>query len=871
MQPVRAPFPIVGIGASAGGLVALERFLSAVASGSGMAYVVVQHLDPNRSGMLVELLQRQTSMPTEEVQDQMRIEPNHVYVIPPGRDISVLNGVLHLFEPPEPRGLRLPIDFFFKSLADDRHQNSIGVILSGMGSDGTAGLRAIRHAAGGCFVQLPSEAQFDSMPRSAIAAGVVDVIATAQELPEKILHFVNRVHISVPAHVQSEVPPKDSGFLDKVLVLLRSQTGQDFSHYKKSTISRRVERRMGLHQLSRTDDYLRYLRENPQECQLLFNELLIGVTSFFRDAVVWEHIKAQVIPALVGSSSDAQVLRAWVPACSTGEEAYSWAMVFKEVVESLHPAQMPTLQVFATDLDSDAIATGRAGVYASSISADVSDARLSRFFAADPGGYRICNEIREMVIFAEQNIIVSPPFIKLDLLSCRNLLIYLKADLQEKLIQLFHYCLNPGGFLVLGRAESVGTACSLFSPLDATAQIYRRLETSSRVLPVDFPVAFVHAEPHMAQTAAHKEAGQLDAPNLQLLVEQAVLTRHGPAAVLVKDDGNALYFCGETGKYLELAVGKPNLNVLTLVRAGLGPVLADSLRRAVREKVAVKSNKVKMDGCGPGRYVDLVVDPLEDPVALRGTVLVVFKDAVTPRRPKMPARADVNAGDGAPLQSEGLDLQQSRQEATAIREQMQTAQEELKSINEEFQSANEELQSTNEELTTSKEEMQSMNEELQTLNKELQAKVAELSRANNDMKNLLDSTEIATLFLDDALHVRRFTPKTTQVIKLIPGDAGRPITDIVTDLVYPGMALDAQEVLRTLVFREADVPTKDGRWYRVRTMPYRTLENRIDGLVITFSDITVSKSQEGELNATKTKLASLIEEAVSKEAADGLS
>ncbi len=850
---------------------ALERFLSSVAPSSGMAYVVVQHLDPHRSGMLVELLQRQTTMPTVEIQDQMSVEPDHVYVIPPGRDISVLNGVLHLLDPPEPRGLRLPIDFFFKSLADDRQQNSIGVILSGMGSDGTAGLRAIRHAAGGCFVQQPSEAQFDSMPRSAIAAGVADVVAPAQELPGKIQTFVNRVQIGVPAQAKSVAQHADAGFIDKVVVLLRTQTGQDFSHYKKTTISRRVERRMGLHQLGRTEDYLRYLRENPQECQLLFNELLIGVTSFFRDAVVWAQIKAEVMPALVASPHGGGILRVWVPGCSTGEEAYSLAMLFKEVVEELHPERVPTLQIFATDLDSDAVATGRAGVYARSIVADVSEQRVNRFFVADPSGYRICNEIREMVIFAEQNIILSPPFIKLDLLSCRNLLIYLDAALQAKLIQLFHYCLKPGGFLVLGRAESVGAACNLFSPLAGTAQIYRRLETPARVFPVDFPAAFVHVDTHRGEASPPMNVSHFEASNRQLVVEKTVLARHGPAAVLVSGEGNVLYFCGKTGKYLEPETGMPTLNLLAMARAGLGWALGDGLRRAAREKVAIQSKKVKMEGPGPVRYVDIVVDPLEEPEALRGTVLVVFKDVVTPRRQKLPQPVSASTVDGSPLQPAMLALQQSREEAKAIREQMQTAQEELKSINEEFQSANEELQSANEELTTSKEEMQSMNEELQTLNKELQAKVAELSRASNDMKNLLDSTEIATLFLDASLCVRRFTPKTTQVIKLIPGDAGRPITDIVTDLIYPEMVQDAKDVLRTLVFREVDVATNDARWFKVRTMPYRTQENRLDGLVITFSDITVSKTLESELRATKSKLEALLAQARTQGADDGLS
>lgn len=853
-----AVFPIVGIGASAGGLQALEQFLSQVPPGGGMAYVIVQHLDPHHKGMLVELLQRKTPLPVAQVRDLSVVEPNHVYVIAPGYDLTILNGVLHLLQSPEPRGLHLPIDMFLKSLADDRQQNSIGVILSGMGSDGTVGLRAIRQAAGACFVQTPASAEFDSMPRSAIDAGVADVVALAQELPQKIKAYVDRVQIAVLADAQTQTDQKslDAGFLDKVIVLLRTQTGHDFSLYKKSTISRRIERRMGLHQLSRIEDYLRYLRENPKESELLFNELLIGVTSFFRDAAVWDQLKSEVIPALLDNYPNGAVLRAWSPGCSSGEEAYSLAMIFKETLEERHIAKRFSLQIFASDLDRDAIAIGRAGIYSRSTAADVSNKRLSRFFVEDAGGYRVCNEIREMVIFAEQNIIIDPPFTKLDLLSCRNLLIYLESELQIKLIQLFHYSLNPGGVLVLGSAESIGSAVHLFSPLNAKARIFRRLDAVARKLPAGFPAAFVHAQPRFA-AGGDPVAGHVPA-NFSALIEKLVLTRFGPAAVLVTDQGELLYSIGKTGKYLTPASGKPSHNLFSMVREGFDQTLHEAFYRAVRSKTEVVLKKVKISVNGMTQSVDVLVQPLAEPAELYGMVLVVFTDVPTPRRKKLRLPGDMGAGEDVPLEALMLELTQSREEAKSTREEMQTSQEELKSSNEELQSANEELQSSNEELTTSKEEMQSMNEELQTVNHELQAKVIELSRASNDMKNLLDSTEIATLFLDPQLHVRRFTAQATRIIKLIPGDAGRPITDIVTDLLYPAMVADAQEVLRTLVFSEKDVPTGDGRWYKVRTMPYRTQENRIDGLVITFSDITVSKKLEADLRATQARLQALM-------------
>lgn len=870
--PTQRPLSIVGIGASAGGLVALEQFFGHVPPNSGLAYVVVQHLDPKREGMLVELLQRHTPMPVAEVKDQTLVEPNHVYVIPPGHDLSLLKGVLHLLVPPELRGLRLPIDFFLKSLADDQQENSIGVILSGMGADGTQGLRAIRLAAGACFVQTPATAQFDSMPRSALEAGVGDVVAPADELPVKIMAYVGRSQLAIDADTRQKADREEAGFLDKVIVLLRNQTGHDFSYYKRSTISRRVERRMGLHQLARVADYLRYLRENPHESELLFNELLIGVTNFFRDPAVWDQVKNEVIPALLAKYPDGGALRAWVPGCSTGEEAYSLAMVFREALALAKPVAHFTLQIFASDLDRDAIAVARAGIYPRHIGADVSEQRLDRFFVDDAAGHRISNEIREMVIFAEHNLIAAPPFTKLDFLSCRNLLIYLEAELQAKLMELFHYSLAPGGYLLLGSAESIGAATELFAPLPGKTRLYRRLDVPDRMLPVGFPAAFVQAHGKLGAGAATlMNDGLAQVPSLKVLVETLLLQRYAPAAVLVTEQGEALYFGGRTGKYLEPAAGKPNLNLFAMARSGLDQALNEAFHRALRDKSMVTVKNVKVSSENAVQHVDIVVQPLQEPAALRGLALVVFYDVPKPRQRHPNASGASGAENGNRMDALVQELQQSREEARSVREEMQTAQEELKSSNEELQSMNEELQSTNEELTTSKEEMQSMNEELQTVNHELQAKVSDLARASNDMKNLLDSTEIATLFLDDALHVRRFTPQTTRIIKLIPGDMGRPITDIVSDLVYPELVADAREVLRTLMFCERDVPTSDERWFSVRTMPYRTQENRIDGLVITFSDISRRKKIEAELRAAQARLAALPESSTTEGAGHGLS
>jgi two-component system CheB/CheR fusion protein len=870
-----AVFPIVGIGASAGGLTALEQFLSHVPPQSGLAIVVVQHRDPHSEGMLVELLQRHTRMPVVQALDQMAVESDHVYVIPPGRDLSLMHGVLHLFEPTEARGLRQPIDFFFRSLADDRQHNSIGVVLSGMGSDGTIGLRAIRQAGGASFAQTPASAQFDSMPRSAIDADVVDAVAPAEELPAKVIAFVKRIRLvgDVQAQIEAEFQRTAAGFLDKILVLLRTHTGHDFSAYKKNTIMRRVERRMGLHQLHRIDDYLRYVRENPKEIELLLGELLIGVTSFFRDAEVWQQLKREVLPALCASHPDGAQLRAWIPGCSTGEEAYSLAMLFRESLDEVKATQRYKLLIFASDLDKDAIARARAGVYPESIVGDVSEARLKRFFVPEAPGYRVSNEIREMVIFAEQNVIVDPPFTRIDLLSCRNLLIYLEAGLQEKLLQLFHYSLSPGGFLLLGSAESVGPASSLFAGLPGRSRIYRRLDAPTPALPPGMPAALSHAGSRSAASTPLGQGTSVLAPDLDMLVEQLVLANYAPAALLVSAKGEMLYVSGKTGKYLEPAAGKPSLNLFAMARDGLRQALSEAFYWTVRESKIATLKRVRINNVGPANYVDVVVHPLTEPVALSGTVLIVFRDvaAPSPRRPRMAADAVGAVGEGQRVEAVLQELQHAREDARSTREEMQTSQEELKSTNEELQSTNEELQSTNEELTTSKEEMQSMNEELQTINNELRLKVAEISRASNDMRNLLDSTEIAILFLDETLHVRRFTPSTTRIFKLIPGDAGRCITDIVCDLNYPGLAADAREVLRTLVFKETDVPATEARWFRVRIMPYRTQDNRIEGLVITFADISTSKQLELELRDAQARLQALMADPSAREAGHGVS
>jgi len=849
------PFPIVGIGSSAGGLAALEQFLRHVPVDCGLAFVIVQHLDPNHKGLMPELLQRVTKMPVHQVKDRMRVEPNSVYQIPPNKDMSILNGVLHLFDPVQARGLRLPIDFFLRSLALDHQELSIGIVLSGMGSDGTLGLRAIKEKAGLVAVQEPASAQFDSMPRSAIDAGLADIVAPAEELPDKILAYLK--YVPFITNETAVLEERHKSALEKVIILLRAKTGQDFSLYKKNTMYRRIERRMGIHQIDRIATYVRFLQENPQEIELLFREQLIGVTSFFRDPEEWARLIGEALPAMLATRPKGGTLRAWSAGCSTGEEAYSLAIAFKEALAKLKPKVSYSLQIFATDLDQDAIGRARLGVYPLSISSDISPERLQQFFILEEKGYRIGREIREMVTFATQNLIMDPPFTKLDILICRNLLIYLMPELQKRLIPLFHYSLNHGGCLFLGSAETISAFGDLFIPLHARSRLFRRTGTLLRTEPLAFPATFTPALPGLPQEVTMPKS----AVNLQTLADRLLLADYSPAAVLTNNQGDVLYINGRTGKYLEPAAGKANWNIFAMTREELRFELTGAFQKAVRENQTLCVKGCKVGTNGGTQNVDIKIQPLEKPAALGGMVLVVFQEVSVPKLVKSHKKYKPGSEEHQRVVDLEEELDHSRAELLALREGMQGSQEELKSMNEELQSTNEELQSTNEELTTSKEELQSMNEELQTVNAEQTSKMEELGRVNNDMKNLLNSTEIITLFLDNQLQVQRFTAGANKLFKLLPGDIGRPLTDITSSLHYPALAEDALEVLRTLATVEKQVAAGDGHWFMVRIMPYRTLENMINGVVLTFTNISSAKQQEQQLKEASMMLRALVQSA----------
>ena len=826
-------FPIVGIGASAGGLEAMDLFFKNMPENTGMAFIVVQHLDPNYVGILPELLQRNTKMKVLQADDGLKVKPNQVYVIPPNKSLSILNGTLHLFDPVESHGLRLPIDIFLRSLAIDKQDKSIGVILSGMGSDGSIGIKAIKEKNGLVLVQDPANAKFTGMPKSAIEAVVADVIAPAEELPAKLIDLLQ--HIS-KIHNDTEIDTKNKSSLDKIIILLREQTGHDFSFYKKNTLMRRIERRKGIHQIDKIHNYVRFLQENPKETELLFKELLIGVTSFFRDTAVWEKLKTTILPELLKVQTDGTVLRAWIPACSTGEEAYSLAIVFKEAVYEMSNHRNLTLQIFATDLDVDAIEKARRGIFNSSIAAAISPERISKFFTVEGDEYRVSAAIREMIIFAPHNVIKDPPFTKLNILMCRNMLIYMEPVLQKKLMELFNYCLVPGGIMLLGSAETLGRNNQEFEIMDSKLKFFKR--TQSIVTPElsDFPSAFSYNK----KTATENKIMPKSIENIQTLADQILIQNFSPASVLVNDKGDILYITGHTGKYLEPVAGKANWNIHAMAREGLKNELPGAFRKALQDNNPVILRNLKIGSNGNVNFVNVTIQQIENPVAMKGLVMIVFTDLPMKKEEDNSFSKKENQNFSGRQEELEAELRQSNQDLQNSREEMQNSQEELKSINEE-------LQSTNEELTTSTEEMQSLNEELQTVNAELQSKLSDFEQANNDMKNLLNSTEIATLFLDKELNIRRFTDSVTKIYKLRGTDTGRPITDLVTDLQYPDMGVHAKQVIKNLTPVQNTIATNDGRWFSVRIMPYRTLDDRIDGLVITFTDITAAKQAEKAL------------------------
>ena len=840
-------FPVVGVGASAGGLEALEQFISGLPEKNGIAFVVVIHTHPDHPTRIPELLRRKSSVEIVLIEDGMTVETNTVYVPPSDRDTIIEDGVLRLQERPRRSHVHMPIDIFLRSLAEERGGRAGCIILSGTGTDGTGGLRLIKEKAGVAVAQDQKSARHTGMPASAIDTGMVDYVLTPQEMADQLIAYFRHPAALKTGRQENKKPPEQ---LSEILSLLADNTDHDFSHYKKNTVVRRIERRMIVNQCGSMADYLGFLQKNPDETHRLFQDLLIGVTNFFRDPEVFDFAEKEVLPELLSQGGNNENVRVWVPGCSTGEEAYSIAIIILETMEKLGIKRF--LQIFATDIDADAINKARQGVYPKNIAADVSKTRLDTFFTEEKNHYRINKDIRELIVFAEQNVLRDPPFMHLEMLVCRNLLIYLEPAAQNKLIPLFHYNLKPSGILFLGTSEQPGRFEDLFTPVHKRFSIYKKRDRRSPLShPIPFPAGgkrTVRNTPDKSQTSHGRDD---DDPDIARIMEKKLLKHHTPACVIVSAYGDILYFHGRTGKFLEHAQGKPNLKITEMAREGLRHALSTALRKAVDNNEKVVESNVRVKTNGSHVHIDLTVQPFNEP-AMKDHYMVLFTELPASffdfeSREKKAEEVPENdaARKIAALEQELANLKEDYRTTEA---ELETANEELKSANEEMYSSNEELQSTNEELESSREELESLNEELSTVNSELHQKVTEVEEAYSRITHVLNSTGIAILFLDNDLKIRRFTEEASQLINLIEKDVDRPLDHISHNLDISSLKDRVGSVLRQLSSKEEEVRTTDGRWYRMRIMPHRTDSNKIEGVVLTFINIDPQKAAQKKLD-----------------------
>ncbi|HEX8324878.1 MAG TPA: chemotaxis protein CheB [Tepidisphaeraceae bacterium] len=823
----RLPFAVAGVGASAGGLEAYTEFLQATRPDSGIAFVLIQHLSPKHESVMAELLSHHTKMPVLQVSDGMEVLPNHVYMIRPGFTMTIKDGHLHLGESAALAGHRRPVDDFFKSLAEEQRERAIAVILSGTGSNGTAGAAAIKAVGGMCIAQDPDSCRFASMPRSMIDSGLADTVLKPAEMFEAIVAYATHPYAAGEDKSPASVARQDKLALTEVLAVLRARVRHDFSGYKKPTIVRRIQRRMSLLQTARMIDYVRTLRQSPAEVHALSDDLMIHVTGFFRDPEVWETLRQKVILPMVRERSEDAPIRCWVTACSSGEEAYTLGMLLLEAAEAA--GKHFDIKIFATDTAERSLSQARAGIFPGGIESDITPERLERFFYKDDAFYHVKKELRELVVFAPQNVLQDPPFSRLDLCTCRNLLIYIEPDVQRRVLQMLHFGLRENGTMLLGNSETITGAEDLFEPIDKRARIYRRVGSTRHGM-IDFPIArSLRAAPN--GTDGEPVTRLLPSGTVAQMTNRLLLEQFTPAAVVIDREGRIVYYHGRTERFLEQPRGEPTRDIMTLVREDIRSTLRNAINRAFSESAEVHHAEGKL-GRGEDRTrVSITVSPL-DPKLSAVHFLVSFEEHDDPPPPVLVA---ANGEMNGQLTEE---LRRTRDELQSTIEELQTSNEEMKASHEEITSINEELQSSNEELETSKEELQSLNEELTTVNAQLVAKMEELERTTNDLASLLSSTDIAVVFLDTQFRIRRFTPAVRDLMDLIPADVGRPISDLARKFIDPELAADTAGVLERLVPIEREVVSDSDRWYLRRVLPYRTADNRISGLVITFVDIT---------------------------------
>lgn len=837
-------FPVVAVAATAGGREALRLFCSDLGIRPGMALIIVQHRDHRRGGLLFDDFPVADRF-VQEASDGLEIKSDQVYLSPPGKMVRVSAGRLRVSTPDSPRTIRSQIDVCFESLAAAFGDRAAGVLLSGKGTDGTRGLRAIKEAGGLTLVQDPAEAGNPRLPESAIKAGLADLVLPAADIPAALLERFSHSYFQ---HVVEGSTPAQTP-LKPIFELLRRASGHDFSHYKETTVRRRIERRMAVLQLEDYADYVSLIEKESVELQSLFHDLLIGVTRFFRDPAAFAALAGEPLESLVRASLARPPLRVWVPGCATGEEAYSIAMLLAE--ELARSQSQAKFQLFATDIDPVAIDFARAGRYPASVVNDIGPERLKRFFIPVEDGYRVRSQIRESVIFSTQSIIKDPPFSRLDLISCRNLLIYLDSELQKRLLPLFHFALRPEGILFLGSSESVGQYTNLFKPVDAKAKIFRRAEAFSRG-------ALMHPELSLSSGAPRERSVKPVARDVLApkgLAELLVLSQYAPPGVLVNEDLEILFFLGDTDPYLRPPRGEAHFDAVRMARDGLQHRLGAALRKAVATKVVVAEHGIQISAAAGIRNIDFVVRPLHEVGLPPGLLLVLFEDRVAPLAEE--ALPSTSQTDPKVLALEG-ELRSTREHLQTTIEELETSNEELKSSNEELQSVNEELQSTNEELETSKEELESTNEELVTVNSELQDKVHELARTSDDINNLFAATDIGTIFLDVDMCVKRYTPAATRIFNLIAADIGRPINHITSRFADYSVVEDARVVLDSLNTQSRELQDREGRNYSVRVAPYRTVHNVIEGVVITMVDVSEVTHMKSVLGETEKRLRTVL-------------
>jgi len=842
-------FPMVGIGASAGGLEALEKFFENLPVESGIAFVVITHTDPKRTSLLPSIIKRKTKATVKQIEEAMPIEPNIVYLPPSDRDLNLEKQIFRLKKRPTRDRLHMPVDLFFKNLAEEWGERSAGIILSGTGTDGTHGLRAIKEKSGLAVVQTLESARHTGMPISAIDTGLVDFVVSPEEMPERLIEYFKHPVSIQP--VSDEKTEKEPDPIKQILAFLAKRTRHDFSQYKSSTLNRRIARRIAVTRSRDPKDYLKVLYRDEQEIRALFQDLLIGVTSFFRDSEAFDFLKKSVLPDMFSTRKDNKTLRVWVPACATGEEAYSVAILLKEYMEENDIAC--EMQIFGTDIDPLAIEKARRGEYLENIAADVSSQRLKAFFAKEGGRYRVKRDIREAVVFAEQNLLRDPPFSDLDLLVCRNLLIYLKIEAQDTLIPLFHYTLRKSGVLFLGNSETIGRFPELFEPLSKSYAIFRRKESAMRPH-LRFPTG--KTEPVLLDGESQQREGEHSEEKISLhkTVERVLINEFTPACVVINHAGEVIYTCGHTGKYLELAPGHVNLAITEMAREGLRFPLISALRKAKEEDGPTRVKQVKVKTNSEYQWIDLTVKKISK-APLRDAMMVVFEELPAPAEKAEPADQEKqDERQNGRVEELEQELLRVSAEYRSAREELETSNEELRSVNEEMQSSNEELQSTNEELESSREELQSLNEELNTVNDELKDKIQELDDSYRAVIDTLNSTQIAIVFLDKNLCVTRFTRAATDLINLIDSDLGRPLEHISDRLVeYEDLCKKAESVLNTLKSFEDEVLTEDGRWYRMNIMIHRKGNRIIEGVVLTFVNIDSQKNAQRAIEEMKAK------------------